>query len=56
LYDLYSSPNIVRVNKYSRIRWAGSVARTIERRGVYRNLVGKPDEKLPFASPFIGMG
>ena len=29
---LYSSPNIVRVTKSRRIRWAGHVARTGERR------------------------
>jgi hypothetical protein len=27
LHDLYSSPNIVRVIKSSRMRWAGHVAR-----------------------------
>jgi len=31
LYDLYCSPNIVRVNKSRRIRWAGHVARMGER-------------------------
>ena len=42
LNDLYSSPNIVRVIKSRRMRWAGHVARMWERRGVYRVLVGKP--------------
>ena len=32
LNDLYCSPNIVRVIKSRRIRWAGHVARTGERR------------------------
>ena len=41
LNDLYSSPNIAQVTK-SRMRWAGHVARVVERRGVYRVLVGKP--------------
>ena len=45
LNDLYSSPNIVRVIKSGRMRWAGHVARTGERRGVYRGLVGKTDER-----------
>ena len=33
--DLYSSPNIVRVIKSRRMRWAGHVARMGEERGVY---------------------
>ena len=33
---LYPSPNIVRVIKSRRIRWAGHVARMGEERGVYR--------------------
>jgi len=45
LNDLYSSPNIVRVIKSRRIRWAGHVARMGEERGVYRILVGKPEGK-----------
>ena len=43
LNDLYCSPNIVRVIKSRRMRWVGHVARTGERRGVYRVLVGKPE-------------
>jgi len=43
LNDLYSSPNIVRVIKSRRMRWAGHVARMVEERGVYRDLVGKPE-------------
>jgi hypothetical protein len=31
----------------SRITWAGHVARTGERRGAYRILVGKPERKRP---------
>ena len=40
LNDLYCSPNIVRVIKCRRMRWAGHVARMGEERGVYRVLVG----------------
>ena len=40
LSDLYSSPNIVRVIKSRRKRWAGRVARMGEERGVYRVLGG----------------
>ena len=47
LIDLYSSPNIIRVIKSRRMRWAGHVARMGERRGVYRILVGKPEGKRP---------
>jgi hypothetical protein len=45
LKGLYSSPNIVRVIKYRRMRWAGHVAHMVEGRGVYRMLVGKPEGK-----------
>ena len=41
LNDLYSSPNIMRVIKWRRMRWAGHVACMGEERGVYRVLVGK---------------
>jgi hypothetical protein len=47
LHNLYSSPNIVRVIKSRRIRWAGHVARMREGRGVYRVLVGRPEENGP---------
>ena len=40
LNDLYSLPNIVRVVKSRRMRWAGHVARMEEDRGVHRVLVG----------------
>ena len=45
LNDLYSLPNIVRVIKSRRMRWAEHVARMGERRGVYRVLMGKPEGK-----------
>jgi hypothetical protein len=45
LNDLYSLPNIVRVVKSRRMRWAGHVARMGEDSGVYRVLVGKPEGK-----------
>jgi len=47
LNDLYSSPNIVRVIKSRRMRWAGHVAHMVEERGVCRILVGKPEGKRP---------
>ena len=45
LNDLYLSPNIVRVIKSRRMRWAGHVARMGEERGVYRVLVGNRRER-----------
>ena len=51
LNDLYSSPNIVRVIKLRRLRWAGHVVRIGEWRGVYRVLVGKPEGKRPLGRP-----
>jgi len=45
LNDLYSSPNIVRVIKMRGIIWAGHVDRMLERRGIYRVLLGKPEVK-----------
>ena len=47
LSDLYSLPNIVRVVKSRRMRWAGHVARMGQERGVHRVLVGKPEGKSP---------
>jgi hypothetical protein len=41
LHDLCSSPNIIRMTKSWRIRWAGHVARMGETRTVFRLLVGK---------------
>ena len=41
LNSLYCSPNIVRVIKSRRMRWAGHVARMGEGRGVYKVLVGE---------------
>jgi len=49
--NLYSSPNIVRVIKSRRMRWAGHVARMEEGRGVCRVLVGKPERRRPLGRP-----
>jgi len=51
LNDLYSSPNIVRMIKSRRMRWAGHVARMGEERGVYRVSMGKPEGKRPLGRP-----
>jgi len=42
--ELYCSPNIVRVIKWRRMRWAGQVAR----------MVGKPEGKRPLGRPRRG--
>ena len=51
LSDLYSLPNIVRVEKSRRMRWAGHMARMVEGRGVHKFLVGKPEGKRPMGRP-----
>jgi hypothetical protein len=51
LHSLYSSPNIVRVIKSRRTRWAGHATRMGEERGVYRFLVGRPEGKRPLGRP-----
>jgi hypothetical protein len=51
LHSLYSSPNIVRVTKSRRMRWAEHVARMGEGRGVHRVLVGRPEVKSPLGRP-----
>ena len=51
LSDLYSLPNILRVIKLRRMRWAGHVARMGEGRGVHRVLVRKPEGKRPLGRP-----
>ena len=47
----YSSPNILRVIKSRRMRWAGLVARMGRRRDVYRVVVEKPEGKRPLRRP-----
>jgi hypothetical protein len=51
LYNLYSSPNIVRVIISRSLRWAGHVARMEKTKGVYRVLVGNPEGKRPLGRP-----
>jgi hypothetical protein len=51
LYALYSSPNIIRVMKSRRLRWAVHVERMWERRGAYRAAVGKPEKWRPHGRP-----
>jgi hypothetical protein len=51
LHTFYSSPNIIRQIKSSRMRWTGHVARMIEKRKVYRILVIKPEGNRPLGRP-----
>jgi len=44
---MYSSPNIIRVIKSRKMRWAGHLARLGERRDVYSVLMGTPEGKTP---------
>jgi hypothetical protein len=51
LHSLCPSPNIVRVIKSRRMRWAGHVARMGEGRCVYRVLVGRSEGKKALGRP-----
>ena len=48
---MYRSPNIVRVIKSRRLRWARHVARMEEGRSVFKILTGKPTGKRPLGRP-----
>jgi hypothetical protein len=45
LHTLYSSPNIIRMIKSRRMRWAGHVARMGEKRNLYRILTGSQKKR-----------
>jgi hypothetical protein len=47
LYDLYFSPNIIRVIKSRIMRWVGHVALMGERKGAYRILIGRLEGRRP---------
>jgi hypothetical protein len=47
----FTLPNIVRVVKSRRMRWAGHVARMGEGRGVHRVLVAEPEGTRPLGRP-----
>ena len=51
LNGLYSLPNIVRVVKSRRKRWAAHMARLGKGRDVHRVLMGKPEGKRPLGRP-----
>ena len=45
LHSLYRSPNVVRVIKSRRLRWAEHVARTEEDRSAFKMVTGNPTGK-----------
>jgi hypothetical protein len=51
LHSLYSSPNIIRMMKSIRMRWARNVARMGAKRNEYRILVGKSEGKRQLVRP-----
>ena len=48
---LYRSPNIVRVIKSRRLRWAGHEARMEDGRSAFKILTGTPTGKTPIGWP-----
>ena len=48
---MYRSPNIVRVIKSRRLRWAGHIARMEEGRSAFKILTRKPTGKRPLVRP-----
>ena len=50
-HSFYCSPNILRVIKSRRLRWAGHVARMEEGRSAFKILSGKPTGKRPLRRP-----
>jgi len=49
---LYALPDIIRVIKSRRVRWAGLLACMGERRNSYKFLVGKPEGKRSLRRPW----
>ena len=47
LYDLHCSPNIIRMIKSRRMKWAGHVVSMGDRRGAYKVLVGRTEGMRP---------
>jgi hypothetical protein len=45
------TPSVIRMIKSRRMRWAGHVARMVEKRNAYGILVGNPEGKRPLGRP-----
>ena len=50
-HNLYFSPNIVKVIRSRRLRWAGHVARMKEGRSAFNIISGTPTGKRPLGIP-----
>jgi hypothetical protein len=50
LSQLYSSPSIIRMIKWRRMRWGGHVARMRGKKNSYSLLVGEPEGKRPIGT------
>jgi hypothetical protein len=53
LYNLYTSPNTIRVIKSRMMRWAWHVVRMGEIRNAYKILAGKLEGKRPLGRPSV---
>jgi hypothetical protein len=51
LHNLYSSPSIIRMIKPRKMKWAGHVARVVERKNACRILEGNPEGKTSLGRP-----
>jgi hypothetical protein len=54
LHNLYSTPNVARVSKSRRMRWAVQVPCMEEMRNACSILVGIPERKIPLRGPRCG--
>jgi hypothetical protein len=46
LHNFHASPNIIRVIKSRRMRWAEHIARMGEKKNAYNILIGKPKGRV----------
>ena len=53
MFIYYRSPNIVRVIKSRRLRWAGHVARMEDGRSAFKILTGKPTKPIPCIDTYL---